>query len=52
MKINFGNLAVVIGVSVVLLDIFFPDIFFGLNTIAISIALVLVLIALFKKKKK
>lgn len=52
MKIDFENLAIFIGVSVVLLNIFLHDNFFGLNTIVILIALGLVLIALFKKKKK
>ena len=51
MKIDLGNLSLIIGVSVVVLDIFFSDIFLGYNTPIILIALGLVLFALFKKKK-
>jgi hypothetical protein len=51
MKIDFGNLAIVIGVSVILMNIFFNDFFLGLNTPVILIALGLVLFALFKKNK-
>ena len=51
MKIDFENLAIVIGVSVILLDIFFNNIFRGLNTPVILAALGLVLFALFRKKK-
>lgn len=52
MKIDLGNLALIVGISVVLLDIFFSEFFFGFNTPVILIALGLVLFALFKKKKK
>jgi hypothetical protein len=52
MKIDLSNLAIIIGVSVVLIDIFFSALFFGLNTPIILIALGLVLFALFLKKKK
>ena len=52
MKIDLSSLVLIIGVSVVLLDIFFSEIFLGYNTPIILIALGLVLFVLFKKRKK
>lgn len=50
MRIDLGNVAIVVGISVILLNIFFHDIFLGLNTPIMLIALGLVLFALMKKK--
>ncbi|NOS91934.1 MAG: hypothetical protein HOP30_08430 [Cyclobacteriaceae bacterium] len=52
MKIDLGSLALTIGISVVLIDIFFSNIFLGYNIQIILIALGLVLFAVFKKKAK
>lgn len=51
-KIDLGSLALIIGISVVILDIFFTDIFLGYNTLFILIALGLVLFTFFRKNRK
>jgi hypothetical protein len=52
MKLDLGNIVLVIGITVILVNVFFHDLFFGFNIPVIVIALGSVLFALFRKNER
>ena len=45
MKLSFATISIIIGISVLLIDIFFGEYMFGLNTPILLLALALVIFA-------
>ena len=51
MKFDFVTISVIIGVSVLLVDIYFEEYLFGLNNLILLLALGLVIFAFFKQRR-
>ena len=51
MKLDYVNAAVIFGVSIILIDIFFNEYMFGLDVPLILVALLIIIIAYWKHSK-